>query len=75
MSGGKTLEDLIKEHKPEENKAPALPVERAESEEERKKREDRLKAMQNRLANKSKIDDRGVQQRKFTILWLISVET
>lgn len=63
MSGGKSLEDLIKEHKEPEPHAPE-PIQRVESEEEKKRREDRVKAMEARLSKKTKIDDRAVQAPK-----------
>ena len=61
MSTGKTLEDLIKEHKEEdENKKPKV-KDRSETEEEKKIRESRLKAMQSRMTGNKRIDDRGLQ--------------
>jgi hypothetical protein len=41
-----------------------VPKDREETDEEKKRREARLKAMESRLTNKSKIDDRGVQAAK-----------
>ena len=64
MSGGKSLQDLIKEHKIEDEQItkPDKTEAREETEEERRQREARLKAMQSKLTNKTKIDDRGIQE-------------
>ena len=64
MSGGKTLQDLINEHKDEEDKQVTETVPKLETEEDRKRREQRLAAINNRLSNKTKVDDRAAQEVK-----------
>ena len=64
MSGGKSLQDLIKEHKQEDEQAqkPDKSAARAETEDDKQQREARLKAMQSKLSSKARIDDRKVIQ-------------